>query len=91
MKPAYQTLPHPICPLRGVGPIGYNWFVVSPPRSKKHDEAASAKDVAERAARVAAMLDRWEAEDISGEPDWNVDELQPMTLRPTPNESKPKT
>ena len=63
--------------------------MVSPPRSKKHDEAASAKDLADRAARIAAMLDRWESEDVSNEPEWNVDELQPMTLRSS--ESSPKT
>ena len=63
--------------------------MVSPPRSKKHDEAASAKDLADRAARIAAMLDRWESEDVSNEPEWNVDELHPMTLRSS--ESSPKT
>ena len=78
-------------PLRALGAIGYNRVVVSPPRSKKHDEAASAKDLAERAARISAMLDRWEAEDVSGEPEWNVDDLQPMKLRPGSSDSKPNT
>ena len=84
-------MPRRACLLRALGPIGYNALVVSPPRSKKHDEAASAKDLADRAERIAAMLDRWEAEDVSGEPEWNVDEVEPMTLRPESRESKPKT
>jgi hypothetical protein len=37
--------------------------------------------MAERAARVAAMLDRWDSEDVSGEPEWNVEDLEPMTVR----------
>jgi hypothetical protein len=27
------------------------------------------------------MLDRWEAEDVSGEPEWSVEELEPVRLR----------
>jgi hypothetical protein len=27
------------------------------------------------------MLDRWAAEDVSGEPEWNLEDLEPMTLR----------
>jgi hypothetical protein len=27
------------------------------------------------------MLDRWEAEDVSGEPEWSVEELEPVKLR----------
>lgn len=47
---------------------------------------SSAKEVAERAARVAAMLDRWAAEDVSGEPDWSVDDLEPIALRRSDDE-----
>ena len=43
-----------------------------------------AKDRAERAARVAAMLDRWAAEDTSGEPDWDVDDVERLNLTRTP-------
>lgn len=35
---------------------------------------------AERAARVAAMFDRWAAEDVSGEPDWNVEGFERLSL-----------
>jgi hypothetical protein len=35
---------------------------------------------AERAERVAAMLDRWAAEDCSDEPAWDVDEIAPVRL-----------
>jgi hypothetical protein len=44
-------------------------------------EAWSRREIAERAARIATMLDRWESEDVSGEPDWNVEDLEPVTLR----------
>lgn len=32
----------------------------------------------EQAARIAAMLKRWQTEDLSQEPDWDVDALQPV-------------
>jgi hypothetical protein len=35
----------------------------------------------ERAARISAMLDRWNADDVSEEPEWSVEELEPMSLR----------
>lgn len=50
---------------------------------------ASAKEMAERAARIAAMLDRWAAEDVSGEPDWSVDDLEPIALRGSADDEKP--
>jgi hypothetical protein len=31
---------------------------------------------AEQAARIAAMFERWAAEDVSDEPDWNVDDVE---------------
>jgi len=60
--------------------FGYN-DSVAPPRSTKHIETASPEEIAQRAARVAAMLDRWDFEDVSDEPDWNVEGLEPMALR----------
>lgn len=36
----------------------------------------------DRAQRIAAMLSRWEAEDVSGEPDWDVASIETLTLRP---------
>jgi hypothetical protein len=50
--------------------------MVSPPRSSPAVEAVSRKDLAERASRLTAMLDRWEAEDVSDEPDWSVEDLE---------------
>jgi hypothetical protein len=38
--------------------------------------------MAERARRIAAMLERWSGEDISSEPEWNVEDIEPMALRP---------
>ena len=40
------------------------------------DEAARA----ERAQRIAAMLDRWATEDCADEPDWDVSEVAPLRL-----------
>ena len=51
------------------------------PRSAPSTNQASLKETAERAARIAAMLDRWSAEDVSTEPDWSVTDLEPITLR----------
>lgn len=55
--------------------------MVSTPRSTKEIEAALVQERAERAARIAAMLDRWAAEDISDEPEWDVGGIQPVSLR----------
>jgi hypothetical protein len=35
-------------------------------------------DRAERAERVRAMLQRWAAEDVTGEPDWDVAGVEPV-------------
>ena len=52
-------------------------FVVAQPNLPITDPA---KERAERAARIAAMLDRWAAEDTSGEPDWDVDDFERLNL-----------
>ena len=41
----------------------------------------------DHAQRIAAMLGRWEAEDVSGEPDWDVDHIEPLKLRSHPSGS----
>lgn len=51
------------------------------PRQTKDAEAALRQERAERAARVAAMLDRWAAEDVSDEPDWDVGDIRPVVLQ----------
>jgi hypothetical protein len=58
---------------------------VSPRRS---NPAASSAEIRarvlpqiDRAQRVATMLDRWAAEDASDEPDWDVSDLEPLSLR----------
>ena len=35
----------------------------------------------DRAQRVAAMLDRWERENATDEPDWDVDDVERLGLR----------
>ncbi len=47
----------------------------------KNVEQVLQRERAERAARIAAMLDRWAAEDVIGEPEWDVGGIQPMSLR----------
>ncbi len=44
----------------------------------KVDDQPTSSDRAERAARIGAMLARWEQEDVSGEPDWDVEDIEPM-------------
>lgn len=61
--------------------VRYNVHMVSTPRPAKDVEKALREEMAERAARIGAMLDRWAAEDISDEPEWDVGDIQPMTLR----------
>jgi len=53
-------------------------------RRKKAAEVAAVDDVTTTAARVAAMLDRWEAEDVSDEPDWDVGDIEPIALPAIP-------
>jgi hypothetical protein len=36
------------------------------------------------------MLDRWDAEDVSKEPDWSAAELEPTTLRHGTEEQDPR-
>lgn len=36
----------------------------------------------ECAARVAALFERWAAEDISDEPEWDVDQVERVTFSP---------
>jgi hypothetical protein len=57
---------------------GYAIFVSaqSPPRPLLSSE----EEAAERAARVRAMLARWETARDGDEPDWDVDQLEPMSL-----------
>jgi len=38
----------------------------------------------DRAQRLAAMLDRWEREEIVDEPDWDVDDIEGLALRTQP-------
>jgi hypothetical protein len=49
-------------------------------RRKKAAEVAAVDDVTTTATRVAAMLDRWEAEDVSDEPDWDIRDIEPIAL-----------
>ncbi len=52
--------------------------------STQHSEAARVDEQDERAQRVQrvrAMLQRWAAEDVSDEPEWDVDDIEPMRFR----------
>lgn len=50
-------------------------------RGRNQAESPPTDDRAERAERVRAMLDRWSREEEAGEPDWDVSELTPLSLR----------
>jgi hypothetical protein len=45
-------------------------------------------EAAERSARVRAMLARWQAEDTSAEPDWDIEDVERMRLEPKPRAPK---
>ena len=71
--------------------VRYNLRMVSTLREAKDVEKTLREERAERAARIAAMLDRWAAEDVSDEPEWDVGDIQPVTLHssggPVPDKS----
>jgi hypothetical protein len=76
--------------LRLVRPVVFRYavHVVLTPRQS---ELALQRERAERAMRIAAMLDRWAVEDVSDEPDWDLDAIRPMSLRTStgPSSDKP--
>ena len=41
-------------------------------------------DLAERAARIRAMLSRWANEAAPDEPEWSVEDIEPMRLERDP-------
>ena len=44
---------------------------------------------AEQAARVAAMFDRWAAEDVSDEPEWDIDQVEQVAFSSLPAAARP--
>jgi hypothetical protein len=44
---------------------------------------------AEQAARVAAMFERWAAEDVADEPAWDIDQLEQIVFSPPPSAAEP--
>jgi hypothetical protein len=61
----------------------------SNPAEPVPEDARSARVLpqVDRAQRVAAMLSRWEAEEVAGEPDWDVVGIEPLALRSHPSGS----
>ena len=47
-------------------------------------DARSPREAGVHVARITAMLDRWEVDDVSGEPEWRVEDIEPMTVRHGP-------
>ena len=71
-------------PVAVVPPTRYGFEVTAPRPNTVAERAlrASVLPLADRIERVASMLDRWETEDVGDEPDWDVDDLEPLALRP---------
>jgi hypothetical protein len=44
---------------------------------------------AEQAARVAAMFERWAAEDVSDEPEWDVDQVEQIAFSSPAGSAEP--
>ena len=49
-------------------------------KKNKAAQVAGVDDVTANSARIAAMLDRWEAEDVADEPDWDLGDVEPIAL-----------
>ena len=43
----------------------------------------------EQAARIAAMFERWAAEDVSDDPDWDVDQIERVRFSRPPEAIEP--
>ena len=52
-----------------------------PNRDVASAEAILGDERSRRARRLKAMFDRWEAEDVADEPDWDVDDIEPIEFR----------
>ncbi len=58
-----------------------SWYARDVSQSRTNTAESLAVDAAAaRAERIAAMLVRWEAEDVTGEPEWDVEDIEPVTL-----------
>lgn len=53
-------------------------------------EAARRTEREQRAARIAAIFERWAAEDVSDEPDWDVDQIPRIELHKLDSGTKPE-
>ena len=42
-------------------------------------------DLAERAARIRALLSRWATEMVTDEPEWNIEDIEPMQFKSNTN------
>jgi hypothetical protein len=72
----YNRTPHPgdlpaIAELRAAGHVP----PVRPPPPHPLPDA-------ERADRLAEIFARWQTEDVTGEPDWDPEAIEPFALRP---------
>ena len=69
-----------------VRPLGWYYFHTV---TAKPAELPSEVIRAEQAARVAAMFERWAAEDVSDEPAWDVDQVEQVAFSTPPAAAKP--
>ena len=53
---------------------------MSSPLQDPTQGVAADAERAERARRVAAMLHRWQSEDVNDEPEWDVEQIERMDL-----------
>jgi hypothetical protein len=49
-------------------------------RSQNDQVVTREQERSERAARVTAMLERWAQQDVSREPEWDIDDVQRLRL-----------
>jgi hypothetical protein len=60
--------------------VCYSWAVVT----AKPAELSLGAVRAELAARVSAMFKRWSVEDVSDEPDWDIDQIERLRISSPP-------
>jgi hypothetical protein len=58
-------------------------------RSQPRPLLSKEQEAAERAARGRAMLGRWARARDGDEPDWDVDEMEPLSLPPRSDNGAP--
>jgi hypothetical protein len=61
---------------------------VNPPHKDNAAQILPPDDDSVTGSRIAAMLDRWETEDVSDEPEWDLTDIEPVMFRTSEHASQ---